>query len=51
VAAQTCVLALFMLLVRYDESADSAHVANQLGQNDHLRAELARYPRKHGHIQ
>ena len=43
---QITVVALFCVLVRYHESADAAHVANQLGTDEHLKENLEKYPGK-----
>ena len=43
---QITFVALFCILVRYHESADAKHVANQLGTDQHLKENILKYPGK-----
>ena len=41
---QICFGILFVLLVRYSESADAAHKANQKGEDHDLKENIEKYP-------
>ncbi len=43
---QTVFGVLFILMVRYDDSADAAHIENQLGTNHDLKENIEKYPGK-----